>query len=556
MDNTYINYTIKGKLTFNGYCIKKKNINNDILNYIKTHMTVEPKQTFCQIGESVKLINYDEDDKYLILPKFVSNLTITKTNENENINIKYENNIINSITFEINKYKYPLCQIEKIKFNGKLRDYQTTIIDTIMNLFKNGNLPKGGIIKLSCGAGKTILAICLACVLGLKTLIVVHQKFLIFQWIEKIKLFTNAKVGMIRQNIVDIDDKDIVVSSLKSVSIKDYGDIFKNFGLVIYDEVHHLGSKCYSNALTKTRSEYTIGLSATPERNDGMLSVINWHIGNIIYKMDKKYNYRVLVKKVYFRSKNPLFCELKKRYAGSTTALPNHSKMVENLMNNFERNILITKIIDRLKSVGRKIFVFSSRVEHLEMLKKLTDEIISKNKEEHIYKTFYYIGNTKENERKLAEKNADIIFATLQLAEEGLDITRLDTVIYALPYNKQEKTLVQSIGRILRNESVENYLQLPLVIDICDVLSIYHKWGNFREKIYIKKKWYLQEYYWNDNDFVFNDDNKDKLPMNIMFDDIEDEDFIENNLILKDDEINETKNLNEQYDNLFDGNVV
>ena len=41
------------------------------------------KQTFCQIGESVKLINFDEDDKYLILPKFLSNLTITKTNENE-----------------------------------------------------------------------------------------------------------------------------------------------------------------------------------------------------------------------------------------------------------------------------------------------------------------------------------------------------------------------------------------------------------------------------------------------------------------------------------------
>ena len=64
---------------------------------------------------------------------------------------------------------------------------------------------------------------------------------------------------------------------LRSISIKEYDrEVFEEFGLVIYDEVHHLGSRVDSQALFKTSSQYTIGLSATPERSDGLLKVINW----------------------------------------------------------------------------------------------------------------------------------------------------------------------------------------------------------------------------------------------------------------------------------------
>ena len=120
----------------------------------------------------------------------------------------------------------------------------------------------------------------------------------------------------------------------------------------------------------------------------------------------------------------------------------------------------------------------------------------------------------------MAEKDGDIIFATLQLAEEGLDISRLDTIIIALPV-KKEKTLVQSIGRILRNDKLECLTQIPLVIDITDVLSIYSKWGAKRENVYDKKNWYIQNYFWEDLDYIYKSSQPKNInPMNIMFNDI------------------------------------
>lgn len=421
----------------------------------------------------------------------------------------------------------------------------------------------------------TMLAIYLSWALGLKTLVITHKEFLMDQWEERIAQFTNAKVGRIRQNVIDTKDKDIVIGMLRSLSIKDYPkEVLQEFGTVILDEVHHTGSRVDSQALLKTSAEYTIGLSATPERADGMTKLINWHVGDILYEMEKKYNYRVLVKKVFFRSSDPLFKEKKTWFQGRMA--PNHVAMTENITKIKNRNLLIFKMIDVLKGMGRKILVLSYRVEHLELLKKMVDQKIKLDEETHIYNSYFYMGKTKRGEKKLAEKDGHIIFATMQLAEEGLDISHLDTVIFALPVSiqkdkknkkkiKSSKALIQSIGRILRNDKLEDLTQIPLVIDLSDMFSIYSTWSNKRNEIYGKKNWYIQNYYWDDLEFLnassLSDDKK--KPMNIMFDDITDEDFIEKNLILSDedaknisiqDKQDEIDELNEIYENSTNSN--
>ena len=84
----------------------------------------------------------------------------------------------------------------------------------------------------------------------LKTLIIVHQEFLQDQWIDRIKEYTNATVGIIRQKKCELD-KDICIGMLHTICGKDDydGDKFKDIGLVIYDEVHHLGSEFFSSFL-------------------------------------------------------------------------------------------------------------------------------------------------------------------------------------------------------------------------------------------------------------------------------------------------------------------
>lgn len=405
----------------------------------------------------------------------------------------------------------------------------------------------------------TMLAIYLAWVMGLKTLVITHKEFLMDQWEERITQFTNAKVGKIRQSIIDVENKDIVIGMLRSLSIKDYPtEILHQFGLVIYDEVHHTGSRVDSQALLKTSAQYTLGLSATPDRADGMTKVINWHVGDILYEMEKKYNYRVLVKKVFFRSSDSLFKEKTRWFQGRFA--PNHTAMTENITKIKTRNVLIVNMINALKGMGRKILVLSYRVEHLEVLKRLVDDKIKADGETHIYNSYFYMGKTKRGEKKLAEKDGHIIFATMQLAEEGLDISHLDTVIFALPVSiqkdkkkknkiKSSKALIQSIGRILRNDKLEELTQIPLVIDISDIFSIYSSWSDKRNEIYGKKNWYIQNFYWEDLEFLNSssikktDGEKKIKPMNLMFDDITDEDFIEKNLMISDDE---AKKMNEQ----------
>lgn len=393
----------------------------------------------------------------------------------------------------------------------------------------------------------TMLAIYLSWKLGLKTLVVTHKEFLMDQWEKRISQFTNAKVGRIRQNKVDVEGKDIVIGMLRSLSTRDYPkEILHQFGLVIYDEVHHTGSRVDSQALLKTSAEYTIGLSATPERSDNMTKVINWHVGDILYEMEKKYNYRVLVKKIFFRSNDILFREKKMYFQGRFA--PNHTTMTNNLTNIKTRNQLIVNFIDVLKSMGRKILILSYRVEHLELLKRLVDAKIEADGESHIYNSYYYMGKTKRTEKDMAEKDGDIIFATMQLAEEGLDIAHLDTVLFALPVSiqkdkkkggkiKSSKTLIQSIGRILRNDKLEDLTQIPMVVDISDMFSIYSGWSNKRNEIYNKKNWYLQNYYWEDLEYQFQANQDKKInPMNVVFDDITDEEFIEKNLMISEEE--------------------
>jgi superfamily II DNA or RNA helicase len=84
----------------------------------------------------------------------------------------------------------------------------------------------------------TVCALNIISKINKKTLIVVHKKFLMNQWIDRIKQFLpNARVGIIRQNTVDIENKDIVIGMLQSISMKEYPkETFDSMGLLVIDE--------------------------------------------------------------------------------------------------------------------------------------------------------------------------------------------------------------------------------------------------------------------------------------------------------------------------------
>ena len=122
-----------------------------------------------------------------------------------------------------------------LQFSGELRPYQIAIVDKyIKHVGKCG----GGLLDVDPGKGKTVMALNIVSRLGKCALVIVHKSFLLNQWVERIEQFLpGARVGRIQGQIMDIENKDIVIGMLQSLSMKEYPkDTFHQFGLAIYDE--------------------------------------------------------------------------------------------------------------------------------------------------------------------------------------------------------------------------------------------------------------------------------------------------------------------------------
>ena len=156
-----------------------------------------------------------------------------------------------------------------INFKGELRDFQKPIVSKYIEEAKKHG---GGLLEIHSGAGKTVMALNIISQLKVKTLVIVHKEFLLRQWKERIEQFLpGVKIGRIQGEVMDTENKQIVIGMLQSLSMKDYPrKLFQQFGLTIIDECHHIGAEVISRALFTVVSKYMLGLSATMERKDSL----------------------------------------------------------------------------------------------------------------------------------------------------------------------------------------------------------------------------------------------------------------------------------------------
>merc|ERR1712166_983046 len=166
----------------------------------------------------------------------------------------------------------------------------------------------GGLLALHTGFGKTCLGLNIISRINLKTLIIVHKEFLLRQWIEGIEQFLpDARVGKIQAQVIDVEDKDIVICMLQSLSMKEYPqELFNEYGLTIIDECHHISSEVFRRSLFKVVSKYMLGLSATVKRKDGLTHVIKMFLGEVVCKIERKGEDKVTVKGINYISDNEI----------------------------------------------------------------------------------------------------------------------------------------------------------------------------------------------------------------------------------------------------------
>ena len=454
---------VQTTLSRNGYKIKKNELSQKELKSIKDDLTVNPYVVgdFGN-GNEKRFSLYMESPNSLYLPRFYAF---------DNFGSPDKNKIDEGLDIDIN-------------FNGLLRKEQIPIID----LYKKACLEKGGgLISLKCGGGKTVLALYIISMLKKKTIVIVHKDFLMTQWRDRITEFLpNARIGKIQQNTIDIENKDIVLAMVQSLSQKEYDpNVFSSFGLAVFDECHHLGAEVFSKSMSKVASKYMLGLSATPDRKDGLRKVFEWYIGPMVYSSKSDKNIDYIETRIYeYMNDDYQYSKIDKIHTknGPKPCMP---RMINNISDCIHRNLFINDLIKTEYNIGRKILVLGDRREYLNRTEKWIKENIDPNI------VGQYVGGMKPSELRDSQEK-DIILGTYSMASEGMDIPKLNTIVLASP----KSDVVQSVGRILREKADVRKFH-PLIIDFSDIhpnLSVFSKQCDKRISFYKKNNYEIHVY--------------------------------------------------------------
>lgn len=419
-------------LSIHGYKVAKKDVEN--LNTLRARLTVKPyvPSVFVNPQFVTKYKVYTESEDYLYIPKHFG---------------IGEFGMYTSSTRDV-----PQTDDIFWEFSGKIRDTQIEVVNSFLK-----PEPHDGLICLQTGGGKTVCGLYIASQLKLPTIVLVHNTFLRDQWIERIKTFLpNARIGLFQGETQQIEDRDIIVGMLQTISMKEF-DIktFKRIGFVIVDECHHIASEAFSQAIPKLTSKYMLGLSATPERKDRLMHVINWCLGPLLYKSDTsdKVDPGVFVEVYEFEEGDDKFNEIiyNKQGVMFTTLMINKLVIYE-----LRNKMIIDILSDIYEDQRRQVLVLSDRVDHVQLLYDLLPENIRNDS---------CMLSRKVDSITRAEwcTSKRILIATYQMCKEGFDVATLNTLVIATP----RPDVDQIVGRILRVEKTKRKTS-PLIIDIVD----------------------------------------------------------------------------------------
>lgn len=317
------------------------------------------------------------------------------------------------------------------KPNFTLYEDQRKAVDTLLK-------HKRGILVAPTGGGKTVCGLTIAIESGQKTLFLVHSKVLLEQTVAEIK----SKLGMIPGIITSgkNTDGDIVVATIQSFYKKDPSEYAYKYGTIILDEAHHCPAKSFIRVLREFKANNVYGLTATPNRPDGLQWAMELVLGPIRYTVNRTtlQEKGKIIKPTIFVINTPFVP--KKKYT--------HGDMVQHitdLCNHSQRNEFIIKSIRERLDSKRRYLILSGRVDHCnflaDQLKDLSPLVLHGQLGDKEY------ANTLE---LLKSAPPLLTIATYNSVGEGFDIPIWDTLFLVTPFSSEIRT-TQVVGRIVRS---------------------------------------------------------------------------------------------------------
>lgn len=362
----------------------------------------------------------------------------------------------------------------KYASNINLYDYQKNVVEVALGR-------KNGIIVMPCGSGKTQTAIEIVARLGGSVLWLTHTQDLLTQ--SKLRaesvLETDSTFGMITGGKINIGTgiTFATVQTMCQLNLADYKDMWD---VIIVDECQHCcGSPMrvtqFYKVVNSLSARYKFGLTATPRRADGLHESMFALLGGIVHEVSReevaKYTCPIQVLPV----KTGYVPDYDAVLSGDGTL--DYNALTTDLTENTER---FQTVLDCVNQLGSSVLVLGSRVEYLQ---RLNDEFNGRSV------CLSGMGQSKKAKserkeilRKFNNGELDAVFASYQLAAEGLDVPNLRYVVLATPI-KDPTQVQQSTGRVGRKSDKKT---MGTVIDFVDDFGMYDRW--YKKRLLLYKK--------------------------------------------------------------------
>lgn len=355
----------------------------------------------------------------------------------------------------------------------------------------------GAILVMDTGLGKSYLAMQIVEYLHTKTLLILPNTSMLEDW-KKILATYYPQLQVGEYHTKAKRDGDFVIMTINSALSPNYRfpergnkpipyhQYFKEFGLVVYDEIHNYPTKRNVEVFWRAGLQCVLGLTATPdERDDGMDVIYPKHAGPLVIAK-KLPNYDVAEIK-WLGEVDVINYHGPPGYTTKISNVRGWTKtgaMHEQFLQDPYRNQLIIDKLRELRKEGKNIFVYSERREYLTELTAMISAAGLTTHAPELEKktaTAKMVGGITSDEKNAAEK-ADIILMTYGYGKEGISIKKMNAILFATP---RKSKLRQIIGRILRRGGDPSIVRH--IIDIVDADTPLKKQFNERNKVYEAK---------------------------------------------------------------------
>jgi len=342
-----------------------------------------------------------------------------------------------------------------------LRDYQLPAVEQVA-AYRQATL------VAPTGAGKTILGLSILSHWQQRALVLVHNRELANQWCDEIRQLMGIEPGFIGGGKWREGD-EITVAMLQTLSRNPERTEQLRYGALLVDEAHHIPSQSFAAVSGLLNVSHRLGLTATPERRDGLGSLIEHHLGPIRYRIDADAVRNlggivpVVVRPLQFEMEFPTMASWAE-YVELITASP-------------ERNRWLAEMAARA-SEKNPTLLLTDRTEHAEQLGQLLPDAL----------VLYGSLSAAERRRRFEQiDDAHLVIGTTGLLGEGLDIKGLTNLILATPISSETK-LLQAVGRVIRSREGKGRCFVADIFEPCGFSISSHR---KRLAIYQQQGWQL-----------------------------------------------------------------